>query len=299
MQKVLVTGACGQVGHELCQQLGADAMPKTRENFDISNFEMVNRVLPTLRPDVVVHAAGWVPELVEQKHRDTMAMWQVNVLATTNLLRRCVSLGIPFLFISSNRVFGRDGLSRPRKERDVPVPADAFGVSKLNAETMVLQEAAMCNLAALERGYRWWIVRTGHLFERPWRASRNFVYQFVTESRARVAPAAICSQGSTSFTYVPHLVTSLLQIIRHPEAYPDGIYHAANQGHADWCEFFTCLAKEAGLKRKVIPAQTARESAYPPSCTGFDTALRVSEEFTKTPCWRESVREYCSVMREL
>lgn len=287
MQRFVVTGACGQLGSELCRQLGEDAMAKTHENFDLLDFARVRSVIPSIRPDAVVHTAGFVPEHKPRTPNSNAEMWRINVQATANLVKVCAEEGIPFLFISANRVFGAEQRTAPYEEHDTAAPSDAFGFSKLAAECVVYQQAATCSARSWEQGFRWWVVRTGNLYERPWRAGRNFAYHFVSEAKARKVPFAAPPEVYSTFGYVPHVAKGLMRIMRNPDAYSDGIYHLANRGRASWYEVLDRMARNADLRRALVADPEA------PNYPNKNTALQTHQLFDDLPTWQEGVDEFC------
>src|ERR1700739_1269018 len=106
-EKVLITGAAGQLGKELERQLGPlRAIPRPHEVFDITNLAAIREWLPILNPDVVINCAAYTNPILAEQHPEDC--WRVNALAVGNLARTCADAGIPFVHISSDYVFGQD-----------------------------------------------------------------------------------------------------------------------------------------------------------------------------------------------
>ena len=60
--KVLVTGAKGMLGQDLCpifEDTGAFVIETDVDTLDITNHEQVKQVLSDIRPDLVVHCAAY------------------------------------------------------------------------------------------------------------------------------------------------------------------------------------------------------------------------------------------------
>ncbi|MEI7757050.1 MAG: sugar nucleotide-binding protein, partial [bacterium] len=60
--KVLITGANGQLGHELVRATiaaGHEVVATSHETLDITDESAVELAIRTARPDVVIHAAAW------------------------------------------------------------------------------------------------------------------------------------------------------------------------------------------------------------------------------------------------
>jgi nucleoside-diphosphate-sugar epimerase len=84
--------------------------------------------------DVVVHLAARV-HAMDDKASDPLAEFrEVNTEATLNLARQAAEAGVKrFVFISSIKVNG-EGRDAAYRETDTPAPADAYAISKWEAE---------------------------------------------------------------------------------------------------------------------------------------------------------------------
>lgn len=84
----------------------------------------------------VVHCAARVHVMNETDADPLIAFRQVNVEATLNLARQAVEAGVQrFVFISSIKVNGEGTQTgSPYSADDQPVPADPYGISKMEAE---------------------------------------------------------------------------------------------------------------------------------------------------------------------
>src|SRR6266511_1024797 len=98
-QKILVTGASGFIGAHLCRRLcsvGAEVHGTSRTKgagnkngmywwqADLAETEMVQKLLTTLRPDVIFHLASYVTGT--RAVDAVMPMFQSNLASTVNLL---------------------------------------------------------------------------------------------------------------------------------------------------------------------------------------------------------------------
>ncbi len=160
---VLVTGASGFVGGALVDRLLAE---------DVPTVASVRRPLPqpsSVHPptgermvavgdigphtdwrgalagvDCVVHLAARV-HVMHERAADPLAEFRkVNVDGTLALARQAVAAGVRrFIFVSSIKVNGEGTApGRPFAADDAPAPADAYGLSKLEAERSLLALAA-------------------------------------------------------------------------------------------------------------------------------------------------------------
>src|SRR6185437_11964448 len=138
--RIAITGAGGQLGSELCRQLGAAAWPLDVPEFDLTDRESVRRALAAVQPTAVVNTAAYT--LVDRAEQDAERCWKINAEGVGYLVESCRELDCPLLQISTDYVFGRDTTrTRPYREEDEPGPAGVYAESKLGGERC---EAAWC-----------------------------------------------------------------------------------------------------------------------------------------------------------
>lgn len=142
--KVLVTGANGFIGRALCahlQQGGYQVVAAVRRPCGLVNELVVDeddaawaQALPGC--DVVVHLAGRAHVMHEEAVDPLPAFRAANVDASVRLALLAVRAGVRrFVFMSSIKVNGeRTSLDCPFTPNDMPMPEDAYGVSKWEAE---------------------------------------------------------------------------------------------------------------------------------------------------------------------
>lgn len=142
--RVLVTGAAGFVGRPLGEELeshGHEVVQAVQRPSGLSNEAVIGdlRYAPALAAalancDAVVHLAARV-HVMHDTADDPLAIFRAtNTDATLNLARQAAQAGVKrFVFISTIKVNG-EGRREPYRETDVPVPEDAYAISKWEAE---------------------------------------------------------------------------------------------------------------------------------------------------------------------
>jgi nucleoside-diphosphate-sugar epimerase len=155
---VLVTGADGFVGRELCAALAAAgrrfrpavrapraALEDAAVVGDIGPATDWRRALESV--DSVVHLAARTHVLRETAADPLAEYRRVNVAGTERLARTAAASGVRRLvFLSSVKVNGEASAGRPFTEDDIPRPEDGYGISKWEAEQALARVAGETGL---------------------------------------------------------------------------------------------------------------------------------------------------------
>jgi UDP-glucose 4-epimerase len=148
-EAVLITGANGFIGRELCGQLAGQgwqvraavragrSMSRAVDTVTVDAVDERTDWRPALdRIDAVIHLAGRA-HVVKDCATDPLADFRrINVEGTRNLARQAADAGVRrFVFISSIKVNGENTPADcPYTAADRPAPADPYGISKYEAE---------------------------------------------------------------------------------------------------------------------------------------------------------------------
>ena len=100
MTKILVTGANGMLGQDLCpilQDEGFDVIETDVDTLDITDSGMVSDVLLSKKPSIVIHCAAYTN--VDKAEEDLETATKINV-KERKILRKSVAKTISLLFIS-------------------------------------------------------------------------------------------------------------------------------------------------------------------------------------------------------
>ena len=143
MKKVLITGASGLLGRELCRQfrkagweclgLAFSRLGGGLVKVDLCRKDEVEKVLEEFEPHVIVHAAAERrPDVVAKQTEQARTL---NVDATVQLTQLCRQRGAFLLYISTDYVF--DGKSPPYLTSSPTNPLNTYGVTKRDGEVAV------------------------------------------------------------------------------------------------------------------------------------------------------------------
>ena len=179
--KLLVTGASGFLGWNLCRTASADwqvfgtyhhhritLAGITTLPLDLGDRPLVQETLQRIQPAGVIHLAALSqPNQCEQ---NPSLSYQLNVTNTLNLAQACTDESIPLVFASTDLVF--DGTCPPYGETDPVNPLNCYGAHKVEAEAQ---------LRRLNPDIR--IARMPLMFGLPSPFSQSFMQPFITKMR--------------------------------------------------------------------------------------------------------------------
>jgi len=136
MTRVWVTGSGGLLGSHVLRQVpegNVEVVAMPRSVVDLRNHEEVRQLFKQAPPDGVIHCAAISNTGLCETQPELAA--EVNV-GTTRLLAELAE-DIPLVFLSTDIVF--DGLKGGYKEDDVCAPINVYGMTKREAEGLVLK----------------------------------------------------------------------------------------------------------------------------------------------------------------
>lgn len=278
--RVLVTGARGQLGAELCRQWGSEAIGLGRAELDLSRLDGIDAVIAKYAPELVVNCAAYTQ--VDRAEGEAELCWRINALAVERLAQACRRNGCRFVQISTDYVFGRDIThSTPYREDDPVGPVGTYGRSKAAGEI-----AALAAPAAL-------VIRTCGLYARTPTGpikGKNFVETMLCLAAERPKLRVVRDQHCSP-SYVPHVAAAIVAL---SAAAASGTYHVVNKGVTSWSQFATALFEIAGVSTAIEPILAAEYGAPAPrpaySALSIEKTCRVLGR--ELPSWREGLAAY-------
>lgn len=229
--RVLVTGAAGQLAHDVTRRwtaAGDDVVALTRERLDVVDRDAVLGTITTLRPDVVVNCAAWTA--VDACEGDPDRAFAVNALGARWVRDGCDRAGSHLIQLSTDYVF--DGtLDRPYREWDRPDPRSVYGASKLGGEHEVGPDTT--------------IVRTSWVCGEH---GNNMVKTVLRLAAERTSLSFVDDQrGCPTFTTDLADALRRLALDRRP-----GVHHVTNSGAVSWYEFVREIVATAGHDPEMV-----------------------------------------------
>lgn len=266
--KILVTGANGQLGTEL-QKLIPDAMFTDVNALDITDFVAVQNFVQKHHIDTIINCAAYTA--VDKAEDDIALAQKINAIGPENLAKS----GCKIIHISTDYVF--DGINhKPYLPEDETKPISIYGKTKQAGEEAVLNNA---HIAV--------IIRTAWLYSSH---GNNFVKTMRRLGAEKESLNVVADQVGSP-TYAGDLAKAIVDILPQVSANNKGIYHYTNEGVCSWYDFATEIMDLSKLACKVNPIPS---SAYPTKATRpFYSVLskeKIKNVFNiEIPHWKESL----------
>ena len=299
-ERILLTGATGQVGGELLQSLvplGKVVAP-TREQVDLADvtgdFRLLRQAIRSARPRWIVNSAAYTA--VDKAESEQQSAYAVNRDAVRAIGEEAQRIGAVVVHFSTDYVF--DGTkSGAYTETDATGPVSVYGASKLAGE-----------LALAETGAAHLIFRTSWVYGG---RGKNFLLTILKLAREREVLRVVGDQsGAPTWSRDLALMTS--SVMRRCEAERErlveavkrlgGVYHAGGAGDTTWHGFAAEAvrlerAREPSIRLAEIEAITTVE--YPtPAQRPANSRLnceKLEEQFGwRMMDWQESLRRVLS-----
>ena len=245
-QRILLTGASGQVGGELLDtlKLFGEVVAPTRTSMDLANAASIRKMIQTVRPRWIVNPGAYTE--VDRAESEPQLAYAVNADALEIMGEEARGIGAGVIHFSTDYVF--DGLGKtPYAETDATGPISVYGASKLAGER-----------ALSASGAEHMIFRTSWVYGV---RGRNFLRTILKLARERETLRVVADQFGAP-TWTRDLARMTAKIIGVCEAAAtdrelqevltdlSGVYHAAGGGETTWYGF---AAEAIRLQREREP----------------------------------------------
>jgi dTDP-4-dehydrorhamnose reductase len=221
---ILVTGARGQLGHELARFLPAhgEVVALDRSQLDLCDADAITSTMRSLRPQIVVDAAAYTA--VDRAEEERELAFAINARGPGILAEEAKRLGALLVHYSTDYVF--DGrASTPYTEEVQTAPLNVYGESKLAGEQVIA--ASGCAYLTLRTS---WVYAS---------RGRNFLLTIRRLAAERDELTIVADQfGVPNWARAIAQATSrLVALGRSRLAEHAGLYHLSGSGVATWFDF--------------------------------------------------------------
>ena len=282
---ILITGANGQLGHEMRnvladdQRLNAIFTDVAGDNIvtlDITDEAAVEQMVSNHNIKVIVNCAAYTAVDAAEDNEPLAA--RLNADAVGILARVAKRHGARMVHISTDYVF--DGQSCIPYTEEMPTcPQSAYGRTKLDGERQLLN--ALGDDAV--------ILRTAWLYS-PY--GKNFVKTMLSLGKDKPALKVVFDQVGSP-TCARDLARAIVTVLS-AEQWHGGIYHFSNEGVISWYDFTKAIHLLAGITTCDVkpchsdefPAKAHRPAYSVLDKTKFKTTFGVT-----VPYWLDSLKE--------
>lgn len=277
MEKILITGAAGQLGSAIkdLAKGSEDFLYYDLPHIDITDRNGLTTFVKENRVKTIVNCAAYTA--VDKAESDPSTAHNVNSNGSASLAFVSKMLDLTLIHISTDYVFNGKG-HRPYIESDRCSPVSVYGISKREGE-----------LAIIRSGCKGIIIRTSWLYS-PY--GNNFMKTMIRLGDEREAINVVNDQIGTP-TSAHDLAAAILDIIPQLHTTPryGEIFHYSDEGVCSWYDFARKIMELSGRKCIVSPIPT---SQYPTVAQrpyySVMNKSKIREYFgVETPHWEESL----------
>lgn len=242
----LLCGKKGLLGRALQPWLPPQAISTDRLALDFSHLENLRTYLHQHRPQVLINAVGYTQVDAAQSPPQTALCDLINHQAVTVLADYARQSGALLIHFSSDYVF--DGQSdRPYTETDSPAPLNMYGLSKYQAEQVIINSQCRHLIFRLS----WLYGDGGKSFV------RTIMQRALTATPASPPLSVVNDQigTPTPVWWVAPIIFSAIQA-HQEQKLPSGLYHLSPAGQGSWYELAVYIVQQLhqlNLKNDFLP----------------------------------------------
>ena len=300
---VLVTGAAGQLGHDVINELskrgffcvGTDIRHEEEltnkasyhkyYQCDITDKNRALTLINSVKPDAIVHCAAWTNVDGAEDLNNKRLVEKINVEGTGNLVKAAKEIGAKFVYISTDYVFNGEG-NKPWKPDDKTyAPQNYYGQTKLEGE-----------LAVSSQLDKYFIVRIAWVFGLN---GNNFIKTMLKLANKGYKELRVVDDQISTPTYTYDLARLLVDMVLTDKY---GYYHATNEGgYISWADFAEEIFRQANKDVKVKRVTTEEYGvsiAKRPFNSRLDKSKLIDNGFKPLPDWKDALKRYLEEIKE-
>ncbi len=283
--RALITGGNGQLGQDLSTLLGQkhEVISCSSSELDIANRTMVEKVLGTHQPEIVINCAAYTA--VDNCEAEKELAWRVNALGPEILADTTANTGSRLIHIYTDYVFdGKKPVNTSYIESDFVQPLSEYGKSKLAGEDAIVQFSP-----------NFLILRTAWLYGH---TGNNFLKTMLRLALADPAQERkVVNDQYGSLTWTASLAR---QIEATLDADIIGIAHATAEGSCTWYEGACYFLDAMEVPYTLAPCTTEEypTPAHRPSNSILENKRLKEAGLSVFNSWQEDIECYVKLYRQ-
>ena len=283
MDKILVTGFAGQLGHDIVHELkkrNISAFGIDKDELDITDENAVNNFFIDNKFSHIIHCAAWTAVDKAEDESLKKVVYDVNVNGTKYIMQNCEKFDIPMMYFSTDYVFGGEG-DKPFKVGDKVNPLGYYATTKYLGEEEV------------RKLKKYFIIRISWAFGKN---GTNFIKTMIELSKKHKELNVVCDQIGSP-TYMKDLAILASDMILTDKY---GTYHATNEGYVSWADFAREIFRQKNLDVKVndVTTEEYNAKAKRPKNSRLDKSKLDMEGFNRLPTWQDALSRFLKELDE-
>ncbi len=287
MTRVLIVGAKGQVGSELCPILldeGYEIVATCHSSLDVTNENEVSATISNLRLDAVINVSAYTQ--VDKAESEYEKAYAVNAKGPQYLALACRSADIPLIHVSTDYVFDKV-TGKPHTPYEETFANCAYGKTKLEGERLIASSSS-----------KYVIIRTSWVFGR---YGKNFVKAIFNKALTTDNLMVVTDElgNPTPARALAYAIAKVCTKCLSPDFKDWGIYHYSGMPYLNRAEFAQEIVKIGQSLGKIqhevkvnpiLKAQLGLAAKRPDDsrldCESFTSVFGLS-----MPIWRDYIEE--------
>jgi len=278
MEKILVTGAKGQLGSELSllstkySQYAWFFADRTQITLD--NLEVLKKQLDAIQPDIILNCGAYTA--VDKAESEKEIAFTVNCSAVELIAKYSSENNVKLIHISTDYVF--DGFSSVALNEEAETnPINIYGASKRAGEAACVKE----NPNSI-------IIRTSWVYSK---FGNNFVKTMQRLMQEKESINVVNDQIGSP-TYAADLAQAIMNILESSNWIP-GIYNYSNEGEISWYEFALSIKEFGGYNCYIegIPSASYPTPAKRPDFSLLDKKKIKTIYNLDVPNYKDSLKK--------
>ncbi len=276
---ILITGANGQLGTELCHLLderNEEYVAVDVAEMDITKADKVEAVFAQVQPSLVYHCAAFTAvDAAEDEGKELN--YAINVLGTENIAKACAKYHSTLVYISTDYVFdGQKPIGEEWQETDLPNPKTEYGRTKRLGEEIVEKYIS-----------QFYTIRTAWVFGN---YGKNFVFtmQALAEKHPRLT---VVNDQHGRPTWTRTLAEFMTYLAENQKEF--GYYHLSNDAKEDttWYDFALEILKDTAVE--VVPVDSSQFPAKAKRPLNSTMSLEKAKATGfRIPTWQDALKEF-------